>query len=111
MHAAAEPDRRPRLARVSFVRGESSRPDASEQSGRQIIKWQRAARSNHLADATLACARCDAPIAIGPGRLTMSATLTCPFCGHHAPVRDFVSLAVPTRATRIVVRVGFVGER
>ena len=64
--------RRPRLGRVSFVRGESSRPDPSEQSGRQVIQWQRAARSTRLADATLACARCDAPVAIGPGRLTLS---------------------------------------
>ena len=96
---------------MSFVRGESSRPDPSEQSGRQVIQWQRAARSTRLADATLACARCDAPVAIGPGRLTLGAALTCPFCGHQAPVRDFVSLALPTRATRVVVRVGFVGER
>jgi hypothetical protein len=96
---------------MSFVRGESSRPDASEQSGRQVIQWRRAAVSDRLADATLACARCDAPVAIGPGRLTMTDTLTCPFCGHHAAVRDFVSLALPTRATRVVVRVGFGGGR
>ena len=68
-------------------------------------------QSTRLADATLACARCDAPVAIGPGRLTLGAELTCPFCGHQAPVRDFVSLALPTRATRVVVRVGFVSER
>ena len=103
--------RRPRLAPVSFVRGESSRPDPSEQSGRQVIQWQRAARSTRLADATLACAHCDAPVAIGPRRLTLGDTLTCPFCDHRAPVRDFVSLAQPTRAMRVVVRVGFVGGR
>jgi hypothetical protein len=92
---------------VSFVRGETSRPDASEQSGRQVIQWQRAARSDRLATGTLACPRCDAPVAIGPGRLTMVDTLGCPFCDHRAPVRDFVSLARPARATRVVVRVGF----
>ena len=96
---------------MSFLDGESSRPDASEQSGRQVIKWQRAARSDRLADATLACARCDAPVAIGPGRLELGDTLTCPFCGHLAAVRDFVSLARPARATRIVVRVGAVRGR
>jgi len=96
---------------VGFARDEGTRADASERSGRQVIQWQRAARSDRIADATLACARCDAPVAIGPGRLTMSDTLTCPFCGHQAAIRDFVSLALPTRATRIVVRVGFVGER
>ncbi len=89
------------------MRGESSRPDASEQSGRQIFKWQRAARSGRIADATLACASCDAPIAIGPGRLKMTDALTCPYCAHHGPVRDFLSLAHPTRTTRVVVRVGF----
>jgi len=94
---------------VSFVRSEDPRPDASEGSGRQVIKWQRAARSTRIADATLACPRCDAPVAIGPGRLTLTAALTCPFCAHGAPVRDFVSLAQPTRATRVVVRVGVVG--
>jgi hypothetical protein len=96
---------------VSFARGETSRPDPSELSGRQVVKWQRSARSTRLADATLACARCDAPVAMGPGRLALGDAMTCPFCGHHAPVRDFVSLALPTRATRVVVRVGVVGER
>ena len=96
---------------MSFARGETSRPDPSELSGRQVVKWQRSARSTRLADATLACARCDAPVAIGPGRLAMTEAMTCPFCGHQAPVRDFVSLALPTRATRVVVRVGVVGER
>ena len=96
---------------MSFVRGETSRPDASEQSGRQVIQWQRAARSQRIAEGTLACARCDAPVAIGPGRLTLTETLTCPFCDHTAPVRDFVSLAHPTRATRVVVRVGAVHVR
>ena len=96
---------------MSFARGQSSRPDPSEASGRQVIQWQRAARSDRLADATLACARCDAPVAIGPGRRALSDTLTCPFCDHRASVRDFVSLAAPTRATRIVVRVGFAEGR
>jgi hypothetical protein len=37
----------------------------------------------------------------------MSATdpLTCPFCGHGATVRDFLSLAAPTRPARVEVRV------
>jgi hypothetical protein len=37
----------------------------------------------------------------------MSATdpLICPFCGHRATVRDFLSLAVPTRPARVEVRV------
>jgi hypothetical protein len=96
---------------VSFVRDESPRPDASEGTGRQVIKWQRAARSDRLADATLACAACDAPVTLGPGRHPLGAPVTCPYCGHSAPARDFLSLARPTRATRVVVRVGLAGER
>jgi hypothetical protein len=96
---------------VSFVRDESPRPDASEGSGRQVIKWQRAARSDRLADATLACARCDAPVTLGPGRHGPADAVTCPYCSHSAPVRDFLSLAQPTRATRVVVRVGLVADR
>jgi hypothetical protein len=98
----------PRLPRVSFARGDSSRPEASEQPGRHVIKWQRTARSDRLAQGTLACPECDAPVAIGPaGRLTLTEAMACPFCDHRAPVRDFVSLALPTRATRVVIRVGF----
>jgi hypothetical protein len=68
---------------------------------------RRAARSDRLAAGTLACARCDAPIAIGSGRLSLADHLTCPFCRHHAAVRDFLSLASPTRPVRVVVRVGY----
>jgi hypothetical protein len=92
---------------VSFVRDEGSRPEASEASGRQVIQWRRSARSERIAEGTLACERCDAPVTIGPGRLAMTDTLTCPFCAHSALVRDFVSLSQPVRATRVVVRVGF----
>jgi hypothetical protein len=91
---------------VSFVRDDSPNPDASERTGRQVFKWRQEARSDRLAEATLACTRCDAPVAIGPGRLALTDTLTCPYCDHRGPVRDFVSLASPARATRIVVRVG-----
>ena len=38
----------------------------------------------------------------------MTDTLTCPFCGRRGPVRDFVSLAKPTRPTHVVLRVRFV---
>ncbi len=66
---------------------------------------QRATRSNVLASGTLACARCDAPIAIGSARLSLTHELMCPFCRHTGPLRDFLSLTPPTRPTRVVVRV------
>jgi hypothetical protein len=103
---AARASGRPRLARVSFVRDESTRPDPAEASSRQIIKWQRAAWSDRIADATLACPRCDAPVEIGPGRRSIAAPLACPYCAHAGPARDFLSLAAPTRPAHVVVRVG-----
>ena len=61
-----------------------------------------ATRSTRVASATLACARCDAPVALS-GSLGLTASLTFPFCAHEAPVRDFLSLAAPTRPTRVAV--------
>jgi len=64
----------------------------------------RLATRTHLASGTLACPRCDAPVhAAGP--LTPAAPLACPFCGHGAAVRDFLSLGEPTRPARVEVRV------
>jgi len=54
---------------------------------------------------TLACERCDAPIDIGPQRVLLVDWLACPFCEHRAPAKDFLSLALPTRPTRVVIRV------
>jgi hypothetical protein len=62
------------------------------------------ALSTRLAEGTLACPRCDAPVA--PGRpLSPSEWIACPFCTHAGAVREFLSLEPPTRATRVVVRV------
>jgi hypothetical protein len=69
---------------------------------------QRRRRAQHegvVATGTIACARCDAPVAIGTGELSLSHALTCPFCGNHGAAREFLSLAVPTRPTRVEVRV------
>ena len=54
---------------------------------------------------TLACPDCDAPIGIGPEPLAPRAPLSCPFCGHGGPLRDFLSLVPPSRPTRVIVRV------
>ena len=63
---------------------------------------RRATRTKRVASGTLACARCDAPVAL-TGSVGLTATLHCPFCAHEAPVRDFLSLAAPTRPTRVAV--------
>ena len=62
-------------------------------------------RSRRVAAGSLACGRCDAPVALTTGPVGLTDPLTCPFCAHSAPVRDFLSLADPTRPARVVVRV------
>jgi hypothetical protein len=62
------------------------------------------ARSTQLAAGTLACPRCDAPVA--PARpLSLAEWIACPFCTHADAVREFLSLEPPTRPARVVVRV------
>ena len=58
----------------------------------------------HVATGTLACPQCDAPV-LPDGPMAPSAALACAFCGHGGAVRDFLSLAPPTRPTRVVVRI------
>src|SRR3954452_3816571 len=65
---------------------------------------ERRARSAHMADGTLACPECDAPVAIARAR-PVTAPLTCPYCAHAGPLRDFLSLTAPTRPARVSVRV------
>lgn len=66
---------------------------------------RRAVRSGTLATGTIACPSCDAPVAVGERALSLTDRLACPFCATSGPVRDFLSLAVPTRPTRVVIRV------
>jgi hypothetical protein len=64
----------------------------------------RKADSTQIAVGTLACSECDAPVAIGGASLSPADPLTCPYCLHHGPVREFLSLVPPTRPTRVIVR-------
>ena len=57
-----------------------------------------------LGHGTLACPGCDAPLALA-GPSSAAAATECPFCGHRATLGSFVSLAAPTRPTRVIVRV------
>jgi hypothetical protein len=65
---------------------------------------QRIAYSDRLATGTLACPACDAPVAPA-GRMTPAQAVGCPYCGHAAAIRDFLSLAAPARPARVAVRV------
>jgi hypothetical protein len=64
----------------------------------------RPGHSGLLAVGTLACPRCDAPVSPGDRPLTLSEPVGCPFCGHTGAVREFLSLATPTRPARVEVR-------
>ena len=64
---------------------------------------QRRARTTRLASGTLACPRCDAPVAAPAPRARPADLLGCPFCGHAAPLREFLSLGAPTRPARVEV--------
>lgn len=66
---------------------------------------RRVTGSGRLGTGTLACPRCDVPVALAARSASPSELLSCPFCHHGAAVRDFLSLAVPTRPARVEVRV------
>jgi hypothetical protein len=65
---------------------------------------RRVARTTRLATGTMACPRCDAPV-VPAGRVAPAHPLACPYCAHAGAVRDFLSLAVPSRPARVEVRV------
>ena len=85
----------------AFERGARAQPALEER--------REATRSGVLGTGTLACRRCDVPIDPGTSPLLLTELLACPFCDARGPVRDFLSLAIPTRAARVVVRVAFPG--
>jgi hypothetical protein len=93
-----------RLEGVTFQRGIDGSGDplrAQPLAGEHEI---RLGRSRQLATGTLACPECDAPVA-PVGRLTPANRLACPYCLHHGPAREFLSLEPPTRPARVVVTV------
>jgi hypothetical protein len=81
--------------------------DGSEPVGRLSgpREIRRVLRSTRLAGGTLACPSCDAPVAPGPRALSPAEPIACPYCRHAAPVREFLSLASPTRPARVAVHV------
>jgi hypothetical protein len=95
------------MAFLRSTRGRYGRaaPDSLRGSGAGQVEERRATRSNRLCSGTLACARCDAPISVGDEPLSLADQLICPFCQNRGPVRDFLSLAPPTRPARVEIRV------
>ena len=69
-----------------------------------VDEERRPARTSRLAQGTLACPQCDAPVAL-TGLLTPTDSLACSFCEHTAAVRDFLTLGEPSRHTHVEVRV------
>ena len=65
---------------------------------RRESSWQ-------LATGTLACPGCDAPVLPSPDGMSPADPIACGFCREAGVVSDFLSLAEPTRPTRVVVRV------
>jgi hypothetical protein len=98
---------------VGIQRGiDGSDPIGSEPVARggAVHEERRVATAGDLATGTLACPRCDAPILL-PGTVTPADRLGCGFCSHTAAVRDFLSLAAPTRPARVRVRVRLLAGR
>jgi hypothetical protein len=62
-------------------------------------------RTTRMATGTLACPSCDAPVVLTAPAMTPADALSCAFCGHAGALRDFLSLAEPTRPARVDVRV------
>jgi hypothetical protein len=92
---------------MSFISGTgdsrySQSTRAAPNAGTQQEERQ-VARSGRIATGTLACNRCDAPVALTAGPVSPTDFLTCPFCDHRARARDFLSLGAPTRPARVQV--------
>jgi hypothetical protein len=93
---------------VTFHRGiDGSDPIRSEPVARESgpHEERRRAGSTWLAAGTLACPRCDAPVALAPGPASPAAALSCPYCGQSGALRDFLSLTGRPRPARVDVRV------
>jgi hypothetical protein len=88
--------------------GSEDRHSATQPVAR-FVGWHEQDRrrtvSDRLGAGSMACPRCDAPVSIGAVGLAPGHPLACPYCDHSGPLREFLSLALPTRPARVVVRV------
>jgi hypothetical protein len=88
---------------VAFHREHDGSDPIGRRAGAQ--EERRIGRSSRLGTGTLACPLCDAPVVLAAGHASPADLLGCPFCGHTAAARDFLSLAAPTRPARVAVHV------
>jgi hypothetical protein len=97
----------PRLAFVALHREiDGAQPERGQPAERLAGRHElRRAETSHTATGTLACPACDAPVLPSLEAMSLPDALACGFCRHVGAVRDFLSLAEPTRPTRVVVRV------
>ncbi len=78
-------------------------PVRGERIGR--LQERRVAPAWSLGTGTLACPRCDAPVVLPAPALAPADLMLCPYCDHGGALRDFLSLATPSRPTRVDVRI------
>ena len=92
---------------MSFQRSDGAEPVRPDPVGgtAETHHFRRRVSTGRMAGGTIACPHCDAPVALPPGPVGVSAALACPYCQHSGLVRDFLSLAAPTRPARVEVRV------
>jgi hypothetical protein len=92
---------------VSFSRSfDASGSGSADQTRRLSVvheEKRRSADTRQIGLGTLACARCDAPVALAAGAHSPAQPLSCPFCAYRAPLREFLSLAAPVRPARVVI--------
>ena len=88
---------------------DASDPLGGERIGR--VHEELRLRSRVVSMGTLACPRCDAPVAPGARALSPAEPIECPFCGEAGRVRDFLSLASPTRPAHVEIVIRPAGGR
>jgi hypothetical protein len=89
---------------MALQRGiDGSEPIRPEPVGRLVLD-RREGHVGTIGTGTLACPACDAPVAIGSEPMRPHELLSCPFCGCGGALRDFLSLAPPTRPARVEIR-------
>jgi hypothetical protein len=67
----------------------------AEQERRRGSSWV-------VSPGALACPSCDLPLAPRPSA-SLTDSASCPYCGHHASLRDFLSLGATPIAGRVDV--------
>lgn len=97
----------PTISEVAFQRGiDGSEPLRGQplEAVAGLREKRDATSSWRLGSGTLACPLCDAPVALGGRVVAPAQDLHCPYCLHRAALRDFLSLAVPSRPARVELR-------